>query len=117
MSIEQEYLLTLRGRTSDKHFHSIKLQNQHVLRQSQFLPRHFCMAEYRPVKTRILSAEVFFLERRRERSAGMLILSAALILTALAAWFLWNWMFGGAAEKPAGSAVLIHRAEEGTVHG
>lgn len=46
-----------------------------------------------------------------------MILSAALILTALAVWLLWRPLSERLTDEPSGSAVLVDQAREGYAHG
>ena len=66
---------------------------------------------------RILSAEVFFLERRSEGSAAFLILSAALIAAALVVWILGRATFGKQPDMPFEQSVLVSAEGEKYAHG
>ena len=74
-------------------------------------------AEYRFRNSSILSAEVFFLERRHEWLTGARIWMAALLMTALAIWLLWSRTVRKGMEAPSESAVLVCAEGEESVYG
>ena len=57
------------------------------------------------------------MEKRREGLTGIFALSAALIITALALWLLWEMIFGREQDAPLKSAVLVSAEEEEYAHG
>ena len=77
----------------------------------------FCLSAYRCAQMRILSAEVFFLERRREGLAAMRLLPAALIVTALIVWILWSLIFEKQPDAPFEQSVLVCAEGEEYAHG
>ena len=83
----------------------------------KFLPRRFYLPEYRFGKPYILSAEVFFLEKRREGTAGVFLLSAALIAAAMVLWLLWMMNVKRSPDAPLKSAMLVCADREDTANG
>ena len=71
---------------------------------------------YRSDEKRILNAEVFFLERRRDSPVGAVML-AGLVVTALSVWLLWSVVFGSRPDTFPEGAVLVEAEREEYAHG
>lgn len=57
------------------------------------------------------------MERRRERSAGICVLLAALIASALAVWLMWTMIVKDKPNDPMKSAVLVYGETEAYLYG